>query len=431
MQKIACVFSFNPSSWVSCQKIVFNLHKAYELVPGVELHNYNYNSESDASEVLQVAEKIHSLNPDVISILDHKPHPLVLIQALKMKYRTMKLPKIIFHLFGDFTLYYNEWAKLALILTDVPVEFVVASHRQKILIDKFLLPPHTSVVCPFPVKPQEFSLDSNLREVQRGQWGASDEEMVFVFTGRLSRQKRIHLLLKSFSDLCEQNPELKARLYLYGYTDHLGDQFLGKWEVEGEYFRKLHRLYTGLPKASQDRIHFMGAVPNKELNSVYNGADYLLNLSVHNDEDYGMSVAEAQFCGLPCLLSDWGGLASFTHSTLPEMVRFVPVTIGVKSKIIRMGDVMSAYQKLLSTKIFSGDARSRLAHEARAKFSVEAASVIIGALVKEAPRNFTNFSPLLKKILERKFLTHSPYLTTKKTIHPIFREIYSAYVREN
>ena len=137
MQKIACIFSFQESNWVSCQKIVFNLHKSYQGCQDVELSNFNFPHKlANQSSLDKLAQDIVSYAPDVIAIIDHKPHPIILIQSLNSLYAKAKKPKIIFHLFGDFTIFYSQWEKLGPLLEGYPVEFVVASERQKILIDK-------------------------------------------------------------------------------------------------------------------------------------------------------------------------------------------------------------------------------------------------------------------------------------------------------
>ena len=85
MQKIACLFSFKESNWVSCQKIVFNLHKSYGFCPDFQLENFNYPHETESTEQLELtAKKILQFDPDVISIMDHRPHPLHLFTILTL-----------------------------------------------------------------------------------------------------------------------------------------------------------------------------------------------------------------------------------------------------------------------------------------------------------------------------------------------------------
>lgn len=428
MHKIACVFSFRESSWISCQKIVFNLHKAYEKLSGVKLLNYDYGR-SAMKNTTSLATEIFESDPSVIVFMDHVPHPVFLLRALLPKYEGRKKPTIVFHVFGDFSLYYEAWSKLDPLLKGFPVNFVVASERQKIFIDHFIPPAHKSLVCPFPVDPEEFKFSAQDRKTQRESWGVKDDEIVFTFTGRISRQKRTHLLLKAFAEATQKNPSARARLFIYGHADNIGDNFLTIWEAENEYFRKVHRLYMELPVAVRSRVHFMGNVPNSELSSVYSGADYLVNLSVHNDEDFGMSVAEAQFCGLPSILTDWGGLASFEHGTLPGATRFIKVRLGEKSKIVSYKETVQA----LSTAMNSSDNvdRNKLELCAREKFSISASALKLEKIYAESPVDFTEFSKLLKTIATRQNLKQEVYVTRDKRISPIYRRLYSAYVRHS
>jgi glycosyltransferase involved in cell wall biosynthesis len=426
MQKFACIFSFKMSNWVSCQKIVFNLHKSYQLNPKLELLNFNFSHSQTSGEIVETAQAIVMARPDALVILDHQPHPLPLLQIVLPMLGTKK-PRIIFHVFGDFTLFYAQWDKLAQLLRGYEVDFIVASDRQKHLLDKFLPTPLSAHVCPFPVDPHEFSYNPALRKLQRQEWGLKENDFAYVYTGRLSRQKRTHTLLRSFSDFLEKSKSTNAHLFLYGNTDHIGDQFVGIWETEGEYFRKINRIYKSFSAEVQARIHFMGSVPNAELKTVYQGADMLVNLSVHNDEDFGMSVAEAQCSGLPSILTDWGGLASFQHESLPEVTTFIPVKIGEKSKLIHYGKILQAFDKTFEKGHLKN--RREISEVALARFSVEASSKTLAKIIKKDPNSFTGFSSFFEKVLRHVIFANAPYLTESKTINKLYREIYSSYVR--
>lgn len=427
MHKIACVFSFRESTWISCQKIVFNLHKAYEGILGTQIENFDYGPETWGSEMMKLATKLAEAKPDTIIILDHRPHPYYLLKLVLPKLDQKKKPRIIFHVFGDFTLYYADWNKLSELIKDYPVEFIVASDRQKILIDQFLVRPAESHVCPFPVKDSDFSFKPEERKLQRKAWGVSETDVVFTFTGRISRQKRTHLLLKCFAEAVHREGSTNSHLFIYGQDDHIGDNFLNIWENENEYFRKVHRIYLELPESTRSRIHFMGNVPNAELRPVYAGADYLVNLSVHNDEDFGMSVAEAQMTGLPAILSDWGGLSSFEHPTFPEATRFVSVRIGQKSKVISKEEVIAALGSAM--KAATQVDRKKLRSLANDKLSIETGTRTLASILERPSLPFTNFSEFHQMITRRMQLRQPVYLTKEMKIHPIYRKIYSSYVR--
>jgi glycosyltransferase involved in cell wall biosynthesis len=429
MHKIACVFSFRESDWVSCQKIVFNLHKAYEGISGIKIKNFDYGQESYGLGLMKLSEDIFDLQPDTIVIMDHKPHPIFFLKLLIPNYQGKPKPRILFHVFGDFTIYYQQWQELGKLMKDFEVEFVVASDRQKLLIDQFLTSPHESKVCPFPVKSEDFYFLPEERKQQRLDWGLTEKDIIFTFTGRISRQKRTHLLLKAFDEALRRENSANSHLFIYGQADHLGDNFLGVWENENEYFRKIHRIYMELPESSRSRIHFMGNVPNSELRPVYAGADYLINLSVHNDEDYGMSVAEAQMTGLPSILTDWGGLASFEHPELPEATRFLSVRIGIKSKVVSSAEAVQAIG--LAMKSPRKINREKLIALSRERFSVSAATQILSRILGEASPKFISLSEFHSLISRRQEFGKRTYTTKDLKIHPIYRRIYSAYVRNS
>jgi glycosyltransferase involved in cell wall biosynthesis len=113
----------------------------------------------------------------------------------------------------------------------------------------------------------------------------------------------------------------------------------------------------------------MGSVPNADLLKVYQGADVFMNLSVHNDEDYGMSVAEAQFVGLPVGLTDWGGLASFHHPELPQATSFIPVKIGKTTKHISIVAVKKTLRTFLENP--QNKIRPEISQAARNRFGLE------------------------------------------------------------
>ena len=418
------------SSWVSCQKIVFNLHKSYALNKDIELLNFNYSVDQTTDEVIMSARAVVESKPDVLLILDHKPHPYAMLGVILPLLKQIKQkPRIIFHIFGDFTLYYAQWDKLGKLLAGYEVDFVVASERQKHLIDKFLPEENKCHVCPFPVDKHEFSFNPPLRTLQRKEWNLKENDIAFVFTGRLSLQKRIHTLISAFADMLEKTKAKNAHLFLYGNPDSIGDQFVGKWEIEGQYFRKINRIYKSLTPEIQEQIHFMGNVPNLELKSVYQGADMLVNLSVHNDEDYGMSVAEAQCSGLPSILTDWGGLASFEHKGLLGATMFIPVKIGKSSKVICYESVLEALEKALKKGHFKN--RALIGEKAIGRFGVEAAHRIVTGILNSKAQKFTEFTPMFKKVTERYMATSTPYITDSKTINNLYRELYSSYVRNS
>lgn len=423
MSKVICIYSFQESSWVSCQKIVFNLLSSYRLVKDLTIIPFNYDSETTQEDLLHLVALIQEERPEKIVILDHKPHPLRIFQTLS-KSLNGKLPPLIVHLFGDFTLYYREWVQSESFLKDQKVTFVVPSERQGHLVNKYLQNAE-AIVCPFPVDEEEFQFDENLRKKQRQEWNVDSDETIFVYTGRLSRQKRIHTLISAFEKVALENP--RAHLYFYGQTDHLGDQFLNIWETEGEYLIRLVRLHEKLPEEIRARVHFMGNGDAKKLKAVYSGADYFVSLSVHNDEDYGMSIAEAQAAGLPVILSDWGGFGSFELKDYPEAVRFISVKIGRYHKLVSKQETIEELRNALERKTD----REKIAALSMESKSVRAVKRIIERILTDDPPKFRGFDSFLHFAAGRIEFRLNFYMNKKQEISKYYKKIYASYLRHH
>lgn len=426
MLKIACIYSFKESDWISCQKIVFNLHRAYFMSEVGKMDNFNYSEEMDGEEFQELAQKLVEAKPDVLLIIDHRPHPLKLLSIVlrQLEYR----PRIVFHVFGDFSLHFSDWHNLGQYLLDHPVDFVVASDAQKKLVDKFLRPENASVVCPFLVRESEYSYFPELRQDQRKEWNLNEEDFVFVYSGRLSYQKNIHLVLDTFSKVAQKWS--RAQLFFYGNPDHLGEPFFQRWEVKGEYFREIYEAFSKYPDDIKARIHFKGHATHVELRSIYQGADFLINLSTHNDEDFGMSVAESMCSGLPSLLTAWGGLNGFWLREYPEAVHYVPVTIGQKNKIIDEKQVIAAMEEILAKSALKD--RKKISELALQRWSVNAGSKTLKDIYDRPGVTFSGYSDFFIKFMKDMRLRSpdSYFMTEIKHISPLYKEIYSAYVRD-
>jgi glycosyltransferase involved in cell wall biosynthesis len=393
------------------------------MIEGLELIPFNYDNETSSDDLVSLANLIEESNPDRIVFLDHKPHPIRILHHL---HKTLggKLPAMVVHLFGDFTLYYRDWVASEQFLKDQQITFVVPSERQGDLVNKYLLNDKAHI-CPFPVEKREFEFDEKLRKEERIKWKVEDKDTVFVYTGRLSRQKRIHTLISAFEAVALQNSD--AHLYLFGQTDHLGDQFMNIWEKEGEYLIKLVRLHENLPEHVRSRIHFMGNVKWQKLKAVYSGADYFISLSVHNDEDYGMSIAEAQASGLPCLLSDWGGFGGFELKEYADAVKYIPVKLGKFNKLVSKQKTIELMKEALQMK----PDRKKIYQLAMNDKSIEAVKLKTEKILSNQAPKFDTFSPFLHFVSSRIEFGLGLYLNNKLQISKYYKKIYDSYLRHH
>ncbi len=109
-----------------------------------------------------------------------------------------------------------------------------------------------------------------------------DEGIYLLFTGRTSKDKNIDILLSAFTNLAEEHQDITLII--------VGD---------GPYRKTAKKKYL------HERIIFTGLLPYTDLPLYYAGCDLFVFPST--TDTYGLSVMEAQSCGLPALVSNVGG----------------------------------------------------------------------------------------------------------------------------
>lgn len=105
----------------------------------------------------------------------------------------------------------------------------------------------------------------------------------FIYTGRISKDKNIEFLIEVFIKLSEKHKNIKLNI-------------VGK----GPDFKELKKKYDNLKI-----LNFTGKVEYENIPKMYRNADIFLFPSI--TDTFGMSVLEAQACGLPAIVSDKGG----------------------------------------------------------------------------------------------------------------------------
>jgi len=106
---------------------------------------------------------------------------------------------------------------------------------------------------------------------------------VLIYTGRISKDKNLDFLVDVYCGLLETHPSLKLIM--------LGD---------GPHLKELKLKCSGLPG-----VYFPGKVQQQMLPVVLSGSDVFVFPSI--TDTFGMSVLEAQSCGIPAIVSDTGG----------------------------------------------------------------------------------------------------------------------------
>jgi glycosyltransferase involved in cell wall biosynthesis len=124
---------------------------------------------------------------------------------------------------------------------------------------------------------------------------------VLLYTGRISKEKNLDVAIDAFRQVQKRFPE--TNLVLAG---------------DGPFLEELKEKTADIT-----RVRFLGRIPHGDLPSLYSLADLLVFPS--ETDTFGMSVLEAQSCGLPALVSATGG---------PKEI----IEDGVTGFVIRNGD---------------------------------------------------------------------------------------------
>jgi glycosyltransferase involved in cell wall biosynthesis len=426
--KIALLYSYKESDWFSCTKIVKNLLDSYTLaLADHTVLKLNYSNNSKADSHLELANHIVTEKPDKLIFIDHKPHPLKilnLVSSLNSNYT----PKIDIHVFGDFTLMFNKWVGVEKILKNKEVKFFCASDAQVALVSKFFENPNQYIKkVPFPVSIEEFYLDKKFNDIRKD-LDLSETSTVLLYTGRMSMQKKVLELLDVFSKAIESDQIPKDTfLLLAGEFDKLGFEFGDVYHHLGESFRNFDRKLNTLSDEVKSRIKLLGKVENSKLNNYYNSADVFVSLSTYHDEDYGMSVAEAGMSGTPLLLSDWAGFKSFKHGEYCDLVttrlgRFEP-EVDISEAVVKLGKIVKESKTFESEKI---------SKDFQLKNSIESVSELLKKYESEDSGLFIGFNSFLYRLSRVNTFEHKLfYDSNSKSLNKNYYEVYDVYASKN
>src|SRR5215467_5613280 len=125
-------------------------------------------------------------------------------------------------------------------------------------------------------------------------------ERLFVFVGRLEPLKGVDVILHALALLTAGGRHPKVRLLVLGEDSGSGSG--------GEQAR-LRRLAAEL--GLEDRVEFLGSVPQRDLATYYAAAEACLVPSY--SESFGLVGLEAQACGTAVIASNLAGLASIVR----------------------------------------------------------------------------------------------------------------------
>ena len=158
------------------------------------------------------------------------------------------------------------------------------------------LPFGVNIEAYYPLKSRE------KREKLRKTWGVKPDDFVLVYTGRVTSEKNLHTTLRAIAELKRLGYPVK--LVIVGRFEDIPFSEFRMYSTHLE--NKIHTLIESL-QISNEVLILEWQTP-EELNEVFNASDVFINLTLHHDENFGLSQIEAMSAGVPVIGTAWGGL---------------------------------------------------------------------------------------------------------------------------
>jgi glycosyltransferase involved in cell wall biosynthesis len=148
-------------------------------------------------------------------------------------------------------------------------------------------------VIPLGVDSTSYDDDPARRAALRARIGASDQDVVVLFLGRLSYHAKANPL-PLVQAAARASERTRSRLHVL---------FVGQFPNPGQEgaFRSTAEFAPGVG------VHFLPGEDPEVVEEAWRGADIFASLSDNIQESFGLTVIEAMAAGLPVLASDWNG----------------------------------------------------------------------------------------------------------------------------
>lgn len=258
--------------------------------------------------------------------------------------------------------------------------------------------------------------------------GLRDDDVLFVYAGRITAEKNVQTLLGVMGAV--MRAEKNVHLLIAGaIQDVRFEEFSTGPQPLSGYFAQILEREPSL----RSRSHFLGGVRNAALPLLFGAADVFINLTVHHDENFGYSQIEAMGCGLPVVCTDWGGLKD---TVVPQ------AGFRIETKVCDRGvqvDRAAAYQACLRLarnpalrRAMGAAAREHVTKEfSRTVFERKFVSLIEkpGAPSGRANR-LTSFGREFDRTFGRASSPHYPFERPTSPEYRLYRKLIAPYASE-
>jgi glycosyltransferase involved in cell wall biosynthesis len=263
---------------------------------------------------LAAAEKVIELQATKLIFYDHRLNPSFILNALKAKGYPLENIKIVFHLYGNPAEKLKWWLQAYNSSPQSQWQFITSCSTSMKIFKTFFISSPPVLVMPFPIT------ESALNVAEENIFEKLKSKDCAIYSGRLSPDKNIHLLIPLISKLRKKNPNLA--LILVGPFDDLHTFNILK--NSNSYQQIISNLITEFDP-NNEFIFYFSKVEQNELNQLYKASKIMISLSTLFGEDFGMSIAEGAKLGLSVYLTRWGGYKD--HSEHLSGLNYINVKI--------------------------------------------------------------------------------------------------------
>ncbi len=169
----------------------------------------------------------------------------------------------------------------------------------------------------------------------KDKYGVSDEDFIFMYTGRVCKEKGIIELVKSFKSISQECP--KAKLMIVGST------WYNQIEKD-EYSKKVEEEISDI----KDKVITTGYIYPEEMPQIYGLANVVVIPTII-EEAFGMSALEAMAMDKPLIVTNSGGMEELVKGIGKNII--VNKNDELEQNLARA--LRTIYDKMISNKEYS------------------------------------------------------------------------------
>ena len=156
------------------------------------------------------------------------------------------------------------------------------------------------------IKTEAFDKTYNNSEELKNKYNIRQNDFVFMYTGRVTKDKGVLELLNAFKDMTEKYDDIKLLI--------VGSSFFNNGK-KNKYIKSLEKIADSI----KEKVVFTGYIKHDELYKIYSIADVQVVPSKFEDP-CPLSVIEGVVSGKPLIVSNCGGIPKLVNKNNAEFV---------------------------------------------------------------------------------------------------------------